>query len=118
MVLAGATGMHGTAEVGNPERLVTMQDLIDGGIPIHGIDGFNLADVYVRVDAEIQEQVWERLAQKGKPLPAARILIGNVIITEYDSNGVDCPYCSLPEGYDACPVHRGGVPPTHPTPSR
>jgi hypothetical protein len=29
-----------------------------------------------------------------------------------------CPYCELPQGWDACPVHRDGVhTPTHPTPS-
>jgi hypothetical protein len=29
-----------------------------------------------------------------------------------------CPYCNRPEGWDACPVHRDGIPTptTHPTP--
>lgn len=27
-----------------------------------------------------------------------------------------CPYCELPQGWDACPVHRDGVHPTTPTP--
>jgi hypothetical protein len=31
---------------------------------------------------------------------------------------LDCPYCRNPEGWDACPVHRDGVPPTPTTPSQ
>jgi hypothetical protein len=26
-----------------------------------------------------------------------------------------CPYCELPQGWDACPIHRDGVHPTTPT---
>lgn len=31
-----------------------------------------------------------------------------------------CPYCDRPEGWDACPVHRDGIPTptTHPTEER
>lgn len=111
MDLADATGITGTAEYwgSEPRHLITMQDLIDAGIPIHGIEGLDPATVYVAADTGIQEAVWQRLAQRGKPLSTRRTLIQNVAMT-VDQGAQPCPYCSLPEGHDACPVHGDGPP--------
>lgn len=40
----------------------------------------------------------------------ANILFGDGCADCTDEDGnVECPYCSRPEGWDACPVHRNGT---------
>jgi len=113
MTLENAEHLTGTVQYWEhePNRVLSMQDLIDAGIQIHGIEGLEPAHVYVQADTAIQEQVWHRLAQQGKELPPSRILVRDVVLTQNQAANPTCP-CSYPEGWDACPVHRDGVPAT------
>jgi len=94
-----------------PNRILSMQDLINAGIEIDGIGGLDPAHVYVQAETAIQEQVWKRLAGQGNALPPSRILVSDVVLTRHQD--ATCP-CSNPEGWDACPVHRDGAPTSPP----
>lgn len=113
MTLENAARVTGTVvfRAYEPNRILSMQDLINAGIEIDGIGGLDPAHVYVQADTAIQEQVWNRLARQGKALPPSRILASDVVMTQHQD--ATCP-CSYPEGWDACPVHRDGLP-TQPT---